>query len=636
MIQLRKKEEIGKKQVQTKPKAAKQRRVSKVGAREKGLLKAAKLSRSGQYKRDKKLKLTKKEKENMKEASKKQKMLKSGMQRQKKPHSIGVFPEELLVRLYQVSEVKKNRKMCHIIDNGNLHFIVQAKKEIAKGSEITIPFDFNYQDWPAEKPKRKRQASGEGRTREERKMEAIMKAFEKMAKREERRKEALARLDKKHHDVKDLEGKVVIKIEDPAPSVDSPVKSQRLAMAPDGAHMSGEDSREDMGGDHMLSLPTTPTPGFSDLTHVSPDSAASYMFHKTKKHLYNEWSVSRGPDGRNGNRMDPLEVQIDFVTPLKKRRLALESGMVGSVGYQADGAENGAGLSGCQESSVSKTEAVVPAGAAFDGDMTTHREESGENVGSTDNEPSRPCVHSADAGVPNRTEAASDQDRVVECSSASADTPRVVQDDGQEGHGSPEANTSWGSLRLSERGDINMQPVSSMSLPTGEGEVVNGCSISSASSEDSYGAAPSTSVSSSEAQAAQPPAPVTKRKVSLFEYRKRLKGKTGSSGGPSSSPKSTTSDNGYTSRRSILDSNITLAPLPLFEPITINSERRESRDKEKEKREKPMSLSDRLRIEFGLEDSEEEERVNSAAASSFVLHRTSVPDAEPSALQERR
>ena len=39
-------------------------------------------------------------------------------------------------------------------------------------------------------------------TREERKMEAIMKAFEKMAKREERRKEALARLDKKHVDVK--------------------------------------------------------------------------------------------------------------------------------------------------------------------------------------------------------------------------------------------------------------------------------------------------------------------------------------------------------------------------------------------------------------------------------------------------
>ena len=33
-------------------------------------------------------------------------------------------------------------------------------------------------------------------------MEAIMKAFEKMAKREERRKEALARLDKKHTDVK--------------------------------------------------------------------------------------------------------------------------------------------------------------------------------------------------------------------------------------------------------------------------------------------------------------------------------------------------------------------------------------------------------------------------------------------------
>jgi hypothetical protein len=36
--------------------------------------------------------------------------------------------------------------MCHIIDNGKLLFIVQAKKEIAKGSEITIPFDYDYHE----------------------------------------------------------------------------------------------------------------------------------------------------------------------------------------------------------------------------------------------------------------------------------------------------------------------------------------------------------------------------------------------------------------------------------------------------------------------------------------------------------
>ncbi|KAK7102035.1 inactive histone-lysine N-methyltransferase 2E-like isoform X2 [Littorina saxatilis] len=319
MIQQRKREEIaslGRKPVQPKPKGSKQRRVSKVGSR---LLKVSKLAKSQQLKRDKKLKLTKKEKENVKDISKKLKIGKTGIPKQKKmkkklntslaqnkaefwssvsgpfcsvdearenecspeileflshvktngihsPHSIGVFPEELLVRLYQVSDVKKNCKgleatdlivpgraviefkgkvmlrqhyhhdplldqsqpyvlyyskfegldlcidasafggdarfirrsctpnaeMCHIIDNGNLHFIVQAKKEIAKGSEITIPFDFNYQDtatsvecacgkvscpvakfWKKiklaqkspDKPKRKRQASGEGRVR---------------------------------------------------------------------------------------------------------------------------------------------------------------------------------------------------------------------------------------------------------------------------------------------------------------------------------------------------------------------------------------------------------------------------------------------------------------------------------------
>ncbi|XP_076448107.1 uncharacterized protein LOC143284881 isoform X2 [Babylonia areolata] len=318
MIQLRRKEEIaslGRKPVQPKPKGSKQRRVSKTGTR---LLKTGRLSKSQQLKRDKKLKLTKKEKENMRDALKKQKIGKTGVPKEKKmkkklntsltqnkaefwnrleplfsvygaqeneyspeiveflshvktngvhsPHSIGVFPEELLVQLYKVSEIKKNIKgleatqlivpgkaviefkgrvmlrqhylpdphldqsqpyvlyyskfegldlcidasafggdarfirrscapnaeMCHIIDNGNLHFIVQAKKEIPKGVEITIPFDFNYQElstyiecacgriscpvakfWKKvklgqkspEKTKRKRQASGEGRVR---------------------------------------------------------------------------------------------------------------------------------------------------------------------------------------------------------------------------------------------------------------------------------------------------------------------------------------------------------------------------------------------------------------------------------------------------------------------------------------
>ena len=62
---------LGKKPVQPKPKGSKQRRVSKTGAR---LLKTGRLAKSQQLKRDSKLKLTKKEKENVKDALKKQKV----------------------------------------------------------------------------------------------------------------------------------------------------------------------------------------------------------------------------------------------------------------------------------------------------------------------------------------------------------------------------------------------------------------------------------------------------------------------------------------------------------------------------------------------------------------------------------
>lgn len=65
---------LGKKAVQVKPKAAKQRRITKSASREKGMFKTAKLSRPSQHKKDKKIKVIKKEKENMKDASKKQRV----------------------------------------------------------------------------------------------------------------------------------------------------------------------------------------------------------------------------------------------------------------------------------------------------------------------------------------------------------------------------------------------------------------------------------------------------------------------------------------------------------------------------------------------------------------------------------
>ena len=35
----------------------------------------------------------------------------------------------------------------HLVEDGKIHLLICAKKDIAKGSEITIPFDYNYQAW---------------------------------------------------------------------------------------------------------------------------------------------------------------------------------------------------------------------------------------------------------------------------------------------------------------------------------------------------------------------------------------------------------------------------------------------------------------------------------------------------------
>jgi len=35
----------------------------------------------------------------------------------------------------------------HVWENDHVHFYIYASKHIAKGSEVTIPFDFNYEEW---------------------------------------------------------------------------------------------------------------------------------------------------------------------------------------------------------------------------------------------------------------------------------------------------------------------------------------------------------------------------------------------------------------------------------------------------------------------------------------------------------
>jgi histone-lysine N-methyltransferase MLL5 len=39
-----------------------------------------------------------------------------------------------------------NAEVQHVVENGRIHFYVYSSKGISKGAEITIPFDFNYQE----------------------------------------------------------------------------------------------------------------------------------------------------------------------------------------------------------------------------------------------------------------------------------------------------------------------------------------------------------------------------------------------------------------------------------------------------------------------------------------------------------
>ncbi|XP_061178866.1 inactive histone-lysine N-methyltransferase 2E-like isoform X2 [Saccostrea echinata] len=119
------------------------------------------------------------------------------------------------------------------------------------------------------------------------------------------------------------------------------------------------------------------------------------------------------------------------------------------------------------------------------------------------------------------------------------------------------------------------------------------------------------------------PAP-TKKKVSLLEYRKRLKGK-----GPSSSSSSTSSSSSSVPRPSSTSSLSpsfsvhtrlpSLPSLPLFDTspskessshnhrqFKSSSDLIRRKSTEAPKREKPLSLTERLKMEFGFEDSEDD------------------------------
>lgn len=67
--------------------------------------------------------------------------------------------------------------------------------------------------------------------------------------------------------------------------------------------------------------------------------------------------------------------------------------------------------------------------------------------------------------------------------------------------------------------------------------------------------------------------------VSLSEYRNRRRTSCATNTSSSSTSPKSSSDAQISSRRTTLDSSVSLAPLPLFEPITIHRECRDLRGK---------------------------------------------------------
>lgn len=50
---------------------------------------------------------------------------------------------------YNISELNVGDflQVSHVVQNGCVNFYVYSTKVIPRGSEITIPYDYNYKDW---------------------------------------------------------------------------------------------------------------------------------------------------------------------------------------------------------------------------------------------------------------------------------------------------------------------------------------------------------------------------------------------------------------------------------------------------------------------------------------------------------
>ncbi|KAK6177365.1 hypothetical protein SNE40_015481 [Patella caerulea] len=191
-------------------------------------------------------------------------------------------------------------------------------------------------------------------TREERKMNAIMKAFEKLEKREERRKEALARIDghrKSQEEPKKVIPEVKTSSEDDCkagseetsdakeeqPKPETPVKNQRKGRKRPLRRRSRVNSTS--AAESVVSTDESSNSAVVTITQnsaplpqtmsadISASNSSGFKFIKTKKHLFNEWLTEKGNDGKPAAVPPPLEVKVDetiFVPCLPSPRNAME------------------------------------------------------------------------------------------------------------------------------------------------------------------------------------------------------------------------------------------------------------------------------------------------------------------------
>ncbi|XP_059488257.1 inactive histone-lysine N-methyltransferase 2E [Neocloeon triangulifer] len=194
-------------------------------------------------------------------------------------------------------------------------------------------------------------------TREERKMEAIMKAFERLEK-QEQRKQAQQHHRRSERDSKDSDSSGRFRDEADMDLEIQPVKKKGRRIR--GRSSSGASSQvlsadENSSGSHLVLSPGSASASASPRVVSSPPPLG-FKFPKTKKVLMNEWLNKPEPplsplkledgDGCVGGAAaakkrwlrqaiseesepipssSPRSVSPDYVTPLKKRRLARES-----------------------------------------------------------------------------------------------------------------------------------------------------------------------------------------------------------------------------------------------------------------------------------------------------------------------